>query len=80
MRPWPPVPFWRTKALFASIRPGLPNAAYLAAPCQAAPFWTADIYARRTAFMRDWYRGPCFLNHRRTSSSTRREMGCLGDG
>jgi hypothetical protein len=33
------------------------------------------MYARRTAFIRDWYRGPCFLNQSRTSSSIRSEIG-----
>ena len=38
------------------------------------------MYDRSTALMRDWYRGPCVLNHSSTSVSTRREIGCFGPG
>src|ERR1051325_3110988 len=38
------------------------------------------MYDRKTALMRDWYRGPCSLNHSRTSASTRSEIGCLEVG
>ena len=30
--------------------------------------------------IRDWYRGPCVLNHSKTSESTRREIGCFVGG
>lgn len=35
---------------------------------------------RSTALIRDWYLGPCDLNHFRTSASTRSEMGSLATG
>jgi hypothetical protein len=38
------------------------------------------MYDRSTAFIRDWYRGPCLLNQSRTSESTRKEIGSLPAG